>query len=261
MKSDSLVLGLADVLGACNKKTQREIAKTEASGGPEYSCQSGTTRVIRVYRYTGSGIELMHRIDWEFPVPGEPLGRAAWIDDDDCFKDRAPGGAGEVSKWVERLKQCRKLDALVIHDAGKGVVSKPLIEWLIERKALDEDTKCYVLSRTWMPDWLRTLKQLDVRLVFVHWTAGRGALEQGAIGSWLYRPKEIRTKAHLCRETILAVDKLVTEVRNKGPDPSVVVQVKDWALIAVEGVASTEWPISRWRTIRLTSWWNLPWVP
>lgn len=84
-----------------------------------------TTRVVRLYHNTGSGIEQVSRIDWELPT-------------DERREPRLGGPFEQLPASV---------DAIVVHDLRKGVVTPELIEalkikypeadWYVRRKGLD----------------------------------------------------------------------------------------------------------------------------
>jgi hypothetical protein len=85
---------------------------------PRTDQRPGTTRVIRLYRQTGSQVELVERIDWELKTP-----EGGWVSQAEL------GTHTELRKIIENSRP----DAIVVKDLLKGVVSDDLIHFLAGR--------------------------------------------------------------------------------------------------------------------------------
>ncbi len=104
-----------------------------------------TTRVVRLYHKTGSGIEQLSRIDWEPP--------------EDTFK------GPRLSQVSDELPT--RVDGIVLHDLCKGVVSERLIEDLHERYSTGgNNADWYVRTKQYKPPWLKTIKS-SLRLLLI----------------------------------------------------------------------------------------------
>lgn len=92
--------------------------------GKAQSVNYGTTRIMRIYQHTGDKINLIQRIDWEMPIPN---GKDRWITEEDKL-------ARDKLKDLICSTKTHELDAVVIKDMCKGVVSSTLINWLAETR-------------------------------------------------------------------------------------------------------------------------------
>lgn len=145
------------------------LSKKGYTNGRDYSY--GTTRVIRVYQHTGAKIDLVQRIDWELPFPYDKHG---WITNKEILKE---------SKFGEDLKK-EKIDAVVIKDICKGVVSKELISLLVE---IFGNIPWFVSTKAWWPDWFAELKKIDLRLLVIPQVAAEKAIRIGRVNCWITR--------------------------------------------------------------------------
>jgi len=130
---------------------------------------AGTTRVIRIYTRTEDRPDLKQRVDWELPLKPSDH-QNIW------------------SKLTESLKALASLENLVKHivvkDLGKGVITEQLIDYL---RVKFPEAHWYISSKSWLPEWLRTLPNGQVRLLLIPQLAAVRAIRDGAISSasWL----------------------------------------------------------------------------
>jgi len=116
-----------------------------------------TTRVVRLYRSSGSGIEQLNRVDWESPLDSSTKRSAA-----------LPDG----------LPSTDIVKSVVIHDLCKGGITAELIEALNERYP---SAMWYVRTKSTKPEWLKVIKK-KIALFLV----GPEVAEPGnPWGSWL----------------------------------------------------------------------------
>jgi len=116
----------------------------------------GTTRIMRIYQHTGAKINLIQRIDWEIQIPN---GKDKWVTKEDNLK---------ISKLKDELQNAHvhDIDAIVIKDMCKGVVSSQLIEWLATYSPFKKvpwfilTKELFVSNNDWIPDWLKKLNRL-----------------------------------------------------------------------------------------------------
>lgn len=90
------------------------------------SVNYGTTRIMRIYQHTGAKINLLQRIDWEIQIPD---GKDKWITEADKLNN---------DKLKQKLKEVHirnidEIDAIVIKDMCKGMVSYEFIDWLANK--------------------------------------------------------------------------------------------------------------------------------
>ena len=134
----------------------------------ENSC--GTTRVIRVYQQIGSRVDLLQRIDWEVRRERD------WVTDSELLSQ---------SDLDEKLRQVGNIDAVVVVDFSKGVISKQLMSWLVQKF---ENIPWFVSTLDWQPDnweWLTELENVDVRLLLISQVAAQRAIHEGSLSRWI----------------------------------------------------------------------------
>ena len=152
--------------------------------------QIGTTKVIRIYQHTGKKIDLIQRIDWEQELPEKYI--EGWVNDgnkeilDNSLLDN------ELKKFSNNI------DAIVVKDLCKGVVSRQLIKWMankypkapwyISTKAWEptnvneSDPKS---KKKWKPEWIEELYNANIRLFLVPQIPSKLSVNKGKIGVWL----------------------------------------------------------------------------
>ena len=112
----------------------------------------GTTRVIRIYQQTGDTVGLMQRVDWELPIA--PSAMATML--------------SSIGSTLGPLaSHASSIGHILIKDLRKGVVSRPLIRWILDAFP---DAAWYISSKAWMPDWLDDLADADrarVKLIVI----------------------------------------------------------------------------------------------
>jgi hypothetical protein len=97
--------------------------------------KGSTTRVIRQYHQKEKGLEQINRVDWE--------------------ADKAAEKIQDISLDDHNLPTKTQLQAIVIHDLMKGVVTNSLIKQLIEKYP---NVPWYVRSKNIEPEWLSLIK-------------------------------------------------------------------------------------------------------
>lgn len=150
--------------------------------------QNGTTRVIRIYQNTGTKVDLIQRIDWELRPPSP---ENVWITDDTVLESESFG--------LKDFLRTNKIDAVVIKDIRKGVISSKLVKWLV---ANTSDAKWFLSSKTWNPEWFNELKNVDVRLVIIPPVAAQRAIHEGLLSCWTTR------SGYLSKEAFHEIDNL-----------------------------------------------------
>ena len=128
----------------------------------------GTTRVIRVYEQTRYEVALRDRVDWE-----RELSADSW--------SQINRGLDDSLRAVPDLE---KLDAVVIKNLAKGVVTPRLIDIIKERA---KKAEWYVSSKDWNPAWYDNLPHDRVKLVLIPQIAAWKAIRHDVVRSstWL----------------------------------------------------------------------------
>lgn len=164
-----------------------ENHKREPSRTGEPGRNAGTTRIIRIYQLSGAEVTQLERIDWEVQQAG--------IDSDDYSLDKIHSVTGEV-------------DAVVMKDLGKGVVSNELMDCLTTRfrsrteNGEDRMIPWFVSSKRWMPDWLGKLAKVDLRLLLIPEIAVKSSLLSAKLPMWITR------SGRLSKESLAIVKEL-----------------------------------------------------
>ena len=162
--SGSTLCNLADVLPEKDPET----------GSPlEY----GTSRMIRTYQRTGDQIEHLERIDWELPSFFDSHDAPAWI--------RSVGDLTEFPS-LDKIDRGRSIDAIVIKDLRKGIVSAAMLSWLKERY---QSPKWFVSSKSWNPDWFGELRDVDLQLLLIPQVPAANAVAEGGLSCWITNGK------------------------------------------------------------------------
>lgn len=186
----------------------------------------GTTRVFRFVQQSGSDLEQLSRVDWELPSP-KVDGRQSWVTADDSHR-------AEFKKELSSfLKQLQKVEAVVVKDIGKGVVSQPLLEAILGageggRGSPLATKPWFVSTRYWDPPWLKWLAAhgVNVQLVFYSDVATRQVKH---VPSW------VTSVGRLTKEAISALKGTANLVgAGGGRRPCVVVNLKQFRTIALD---------------------------
>jgi hypothetical protein len=120
----------------------------------------GTTRVFRFYLREVGRLKLLSRVDWELPPQHEENGFCSWLPEWDTLKEDRNATAA-VSTLTERMTD---LDAVVIKDNGKGVVSTSLLRLLIQSCPHLKNIPWFIQTKRWQPPFLRYVQQeVEVR--------------------------------------------------------------------------------------------------
>lgn len=148
-----------------NPHTLRRWSEATTPKGAEFcnlgTADCGTSRAIRIHERVGAITRLTNRFDWETEVPAKLRLDA-----------------------LKRFVQRHDIDAVIIKDLAKGLVSKTLIEVVAEALA---DKPWFVSTKRWLPPWLSLLRDVDLRLFVVPEMAA-----QSALGSAIDDDKEVR---------------------------------------------------------------------
>jgi hypothetical protein len=139
----------------------------------------GTTRVIRIYQNIGTKIDLIQRIDWELRPPSP---HNVWVTDREVLE----------SFGLKDYLRSNKIDAVVVKDIRKGVVSPELVRWLVAEVG---DAKWFVSSKAWAPSWFSELADSDVRLLLIPPVAAQRAVQEGLMSCWMTRTGYVSQEA------------------------------------------------------------------
>lgn len=148
-----------------------------------------TTRIIRIYESVQPSNLKYFRIDWELPPLRNP---------NTDEKDQYPSiikkeHIKNMNKILSDLP--KEVDAIVIKDLKKGVISKQLIDFLINK--YKNKTKWFVSSKNWMPDWFKSLKKVDLRLLLIPQVASQQVVNECKLSRWIAKgntPSEMAFK-------------------------------------------------------------------
>lgn len=162
-----------------------------------------TTRVFRVHQRRKGQLELLARNDWEFP-PRHRDEQAApeWI----AWHD------GErFARFLRNAKITKNnIDAILIKDLIKGVVSERLVEVLAREFG---DKPWFVSSKRWNPPWLKHLAKTDLKLLLIPPVAASSALtEEESLDGWIAPDKAMPTK-----EAMELFRRLQADIRRDNP--------------------------------------------
>ena len=182
--------------------------------------EHGTSRVIRIYRKTGNEYESLGRVDWELPPEGwKRSSDDAWINENVAQKfEHAAEAPGVLPDTI---------DAVVIKDLCKGVVSDHLIEWLVTKYS---DAPWFVSTKAWCPAWLGLLHKVNLKLLLIPQVAARLA----GIHTWFTNQKQ----SHKRRPTKEAMDKINevwSLIHGDSTKPTLVALPFAYSLIARDG--------------------------
>lgn len=162
----------------------RLLKRQRSDGSQDYSC--GTTRMIRIYQHTGSRFELLQRIDWELELPNTPTASLssahakAFEDEPVLIKEQESLNGSELEAFVKKHR--RKINAVVIKDMRKGVVSEALIGWLATKLG---NVPWFVSTKAWSPKWFDELEKTNVRLLVIPQIATQWAVRNGILNRWI----------------------------------------------------------------------------
>ncbi len=137
----------------------------------------GTTSIIRLYKQTGSKIELLQRMDWEVTQPS-----SSWVTAKDLRSN---------SQLNQALKQ--RIDAIVVKDLCKGCINRDVIGYLARKLPR---VPWFVSSKRFLPDWLT--KDVDRRMVYlleIPQAAVQDAIDNTVIDAWMTRSGSISKDA------------------------------------------------------------------
>lgn len=168
----------------------------------------GTNRIVRIYQHTRGLITLLHRYDWELPVY---VDKTKWITSEETLQSFA-------MHHLFSEEEQQEVDAVIIKDAGKGVVSKSLIRRLINSK-IPKDVPWFVSSSEWLldTDWYEDLQHVNLRLVVIPQHTTENAVRDGKVTTWF------TNTGFVSKEALDELDKFTEGFQdNRRPAPIVV---------------------------------------
>ncbi len=188
----------------------------------------GTTRVFRSYQQEGPEQVQLSRIDWELAPPYKQDGRPSWLREEDL--QRAESWAAALADHIGDV------DAVVVKDIGKGVVSQVLFDALLGVRGAGArlaDKPWFISTRFWDPPWLKRLadRKVNIKLVFYSEMATRQA---AAVPTW------VTTNGKVTQE---AIDAAGTTAEKLGPPAGrvlVAVNLLQLRTVALETAAERE---------------------
>ena len=143
----------------------------------------GTTRTVRVYQNTGSKIEQLHRIDFELQLPH---GKSVWFD-----KNNASDldNSDELNKF---LKGIGEVDAIIIKDLGKGVISEHTVKYLVKfYEPKKDNVKWFISTKSWESDWSKSwlglLSNSRVEMYVIPQVACKLSMDSSNMSCWITR--------------------------------------------------------------------------
>ncbi len=149
----------------------------------------GTTRVFRVFQNVNDELRQLARVDWELTAqPKLSSPTYSWLTDDDIKRLRSPADTKQMRGLLKNV------DAVVVKDIGKGVVSQALLSLLIEHSATNLRTvPWYISTRFINPEWLEFLgKSVPIKLLYFSETAISQASE---VPTWVTKKGKISPEA------------------------------------------------------------------
>jgi hypothetical protein len=132
----------------------------------------GTTIITRRYRLEGAKLHLLGRLDDELLPPLS--NQSKWITNEKMLEKNG------VEEFLNRDGD--DIEAIVIKDIGKGVISAPLVEFLVKKL---KDKPWFISTKDWQPDWFTPLKDADIRLLLVTQVAAQTALQKKEVSCWV----------------------------------------------------------------------------
>jgi hypothetical protein len=185
-----------------------QVLKSRAGENSNYSC--GTTRMIRIYQHTGSNFELIQRIDWELRLPSseasgehESPGRSRESEEHTVVatKEEELDRCG-LKEWFEQNFQ--SIEAIVIKDVRKGVISEAMIGWLVKKfeeanKDVPEGERkqvpWFISTKAWWPGWFDKLPKDKVRLMLIPQMAAQSVVRTSDLNCWVTHSGDASSKA------------------------------------------------------------------
>ena len=131
-----------------------------------------TTRIIRIYHTWSSTSNKIkyYRVDWERDLSNTPL-------------EYDGNGLQNILKTIKNEVE-KDIDAVVIKDIRKGVISRKLIQALSNDGKLC-DIPWFVSSKEWQPEWFEELKKVNLKLLLIPQIAAQKAIKEDALNCWI----------------------------------------------------------------------------
>ncbi len=150
---------------------------------------AGTSRIIRTY-HLGSDRRIQYnRVDWEleggYSEKHSPMTRK--LKRDDIYEFLKKISCSHIEKEInycdeEMLPNSKDVNAIVLKDLLRGVVTRPLVEWFAEKYP---DVPWFVSTKAWKPDWLDVLKDVNLRILLIPQAAAKEAIKSNELGCWI----------------------------------------------------------------------------
>jgi hypothetical protein len=196
-----------DFAGGSGDLTLINLAKIiESTIKDEGRYQCGTMRVIRIYQHHDDKLELKQRIDWEPRIFHD---QSSWVG----ISKEAVLNNGDLDK-SEDLEAVYGAKLVVLQDLNKGVISSPVVKWLIK---VAPEAAWYVSTKAWRPareplgrgqepDWLGELHRAgaDVRLLVIPRASAQRTVDDGDLSRWIVPDKGVPSSEALKRTGELA---------------------------------------------------------
>lgn len=183
----------------------------------------GTTRVFRFYRRSLGSLTLLNRIDWELPAQSSEGHFASWLPDWQELKVQTKA----IAEFKRMMENLGKIDAVIIKDNGKGVVSSSLIDLLLAHCGQVKDVPWFVQTKRWDPGYLSQLRQAGINVCALVYH-GVALAQHKEVYTWLtaqHRPSP---------EAIKQLDDIAVPLNNKAPRHIAVLLTGPLSAIAVE---------------------------
>lgn len=180
-----------------------------------------TTRIIRIYHSAPAGDIQYHRIDWELQLPTDKKHEQA----------ESPVWKFNVDNFDEEIELPAKVDAVVIKDLAKGVISNELIKKLAEKY---KGAKWFVSTKAWLPSWFSNLSNVNLRLLLVPQVAAKKAIMKGELSCWITYAGYPDELAFEC------IEKIIEVVRGNINNLKIIVLPEGFSAIAYEPKSITD---------------------
>jgi hypothetical protein len=133
-----------------NKK--ESVRLVNLADDSQFKKYAGTTSIVRIYQHTGSKVDLLSRIDWESPLPAQ---KKYWI-----------SSQIDATSAIDRLKQFKPFNAVVVKCISKGVVSPALIKKLSTDRDISK-LPWYISTKDWKPEWFNDITRVNCRMLLI----------------------------------------------------------------------------------------------
>ena len=183
---------LTHVVGENDKNQGVELINLVPALRGEIKNKISTTRIVRIYHASSLSDKKLRysRFDWEKNLSDVNME----------YEE------SELKAIREKILE-KKIDAVVIKDMLKGVISTQLLEWLSKDEKLSK-LPWFVSSKSWKPSWLEVLKNVNLKLLIIPQVAAKTALLKGDVDSWM------TPNGHPGYKTYNIIDQLYDNIRD-----------------------------------------------